>query len=113
MNQVRHDTSINLYVFLLTNAYKCPVYGRLHLVHMTSYTYLLLEGEKVEMEVHPDEIKTVAVSLKDGSIIYAVAGPSEERKLLELQMIFFLAADAGEEIKLLEQNPAIEIALAA
>ena len=80
---------------------------------MTSYTYLLLEGEKVEMEVHPDEIKTVAVSLKDGSIIYAVAGASEERKLLELQMIFFMAADADEEIKLLEQQPVIEIALAA
>ena len=80
---------------------------------MTSYTYLLLEGEKVEMEVHPDEIKTVAVSLKDGSIIYAVAGPSEERKLLELQMIFYLAADADEEIKSLEQQQVIEISLAA
>ena len=80
---------------------------------MTSYTYLLLEGEKVEMEVHPDEIKTVAVSLKDGSIIYAVAGASEERKLLELQMIFLLAADADEEIKSLEQQQVIEMALAA
>ena len=92
---------------------KPPVYGRPRLVPMTSYTYLLLEGEKVEMEVHPDEIKTVAVSLKDGSIIYAVAGPSEERKLLELQMIFFLAADADEEIKSLEQQQVIEMALAA
>ena len=80
---------------------------------MTSYTYLLLEGEKVEMEVHPDEIKTVAVSLKDGSIIYAVAGASEERKLLELQMIFFLAADADEEMKLLEQQPVLEMTMAA
>ena len=65
------------------------------------------------MEVHPDEIKTVAVSLKDGSIIYAVAGPSEERKLLELQMIFFLAAGVDEEIKSLEQQQVIEMALAA
>ena len=80
---------------------------------MTSFTYLLLEGEKVEMEVHPDEIKTVAVSLKDGSIIYAVAGPSEERKLLELQMLFFLAADAEEEMKSFEQQPVIKIAVAA
>ena len=67
----------------------------------------------MEMEVHPDEIKTVPVSLKDGSIIYAVAGPSEERKLLELQMIFFLAADADEEMKLLEQQPVLEMAMAA
>ena len=80
---------------------------------MTSFTYLLLEGEKVEMEVHPDEIKTVAVSLQDGSIIYAVAGPSEERKLLELQMLFFLAADAEEEMKSFEQQPVIKIAAAA
>ena len=65
------------------------------------------------MEVHPDEIKTVAVSLKDGSIIYAVAGPSEERKLLELQMIFFLAADADEEMKSFEQQQVIKMAVAA
>ena len=80
---------------------------------MTTFTYLLLEGEKVEMEVHPDEIKTVAVSLKDGSIIYAVAGPAEERKLLELQMIFFLAADADEEMKSFEQQQVIKMAVAA
>ena len=67
----------------------------------------------MDMEVHPDEIKTVAVSLKDGSIIYAVAGPSEERKLLELQMLFFLAADAEEEMKSFEQQPVIKIAVAA
>ena len=59
---------------------------------MSSFTYLLLEGEKVEMEVHPDEINTVAVSLDNGSVIYAVAGASEERKLLELQMILDIAS---------------------
>ena len=97
----------------MTGGSRYPAYERLRPIPMTSFTYLLLEGEKVEMEVHPDEIKTVAVSLKDGSIIYAVAGPSEERKLLELQMIFFLAADADEEIKSLEQQQVIEMALAA
>ena len=59
---------------------------------MSPFTYLLLEGEKVEMEVHPDEINTVAVSLDDESIIYAVAGASAERKLLHYQMIFDLAS---------------------
>ena len=97
----------------MTGASEYPAYERLRLIPMTSFTYLLLEGEKVEMEVHPDEIKTVAVSLKDGSIIYAVAGPSEERKLLELQMLFFLAADAEEEMKSFEQQPVIKMAVAA
>ena len=60
---------------------------------MTSYTYLLLEGEKVQMEVHPDEINTVEVNLEDGSIVYAVASEAEERKLLDWQMIFFMADD--------------------
>ena len=39
----------------------------------------------MQMEVHPDEIYTVAVSLEDGSTIYAVAGEAEEKKLISLQ----------------------------
>ena len=66
---------------------------------MSSYTYLLLEGEKVQMEVHPDEINTVEVILEDGSIVYAVASAAEERKLLDWQMIFFMADDEVEEKK--------------
>ena len=66
---------------------------------MTSYTYLLLEGEKVEMEVHPDEINTVEVTLEDGSIVYAVASSAEERKLLDWQMIFLMADDDEVEEK--------------
>ena len=52
---------------------------------MPSYTFMLLQGQKVEMEVDPGAINTVAVSLDDGSIIYAVAGESEETKLISLQ----------------------------
>ena len=66
---------------------------------MTSYTYLLLEGEKVQMEVHPDEINTVEVILGDGSIVHAVASAAEERKLLDWQMIFFMADDDEVEEK--------------
>ena len=66
---------------------------------MTSYTYLLLEGEKVQMEVHPDEINTVEVTLEDGSTVYAVASAAEERKLLDWQMIFFMAIDDEVEEK--------------
>ena len=46
---------------------------------------MLLQGDKVQLEVDPDAIKTVAVSLEDGSTIYAVAGASEEEKLISLQ----------------------------
>ena len=48
---------------------------------------MLLQGQKVQMEVHPDAINTVAVSLEDGTTIYAVAGEDEENKLITLQQI--------------------------
>ena len=46
---------------------------------------MLLRGEKVQLEVDPNAINTVAVSLEDGSIIFAVAGASEEKKLVSMQ----------------------------
>ena len=46
---------------------------------------MLLQGEKVQFEVDPSAINTVAVSLGDGSTIYAVAGASEEKKLVSMQ----------------------------
>ena len=52
---------------------------------MQYYTFMLLQGEKVQLQVDPDAINTVAVSLEDGSTIYAVAGASEEKKLISLQ----------------------------
>ena len=52
---------------------------------MQYYTFMLLQGERVQLEVDPDAINTVAVSLEDGSTIYAVAGASEEKKLISLQ----------------------------
>jgi len=52
---------------------------------MTYHTFMLLQGEKVRLEVDPNAINTVAVSLEDGSTIYAVAGASEEKKLVSMQ----------------------------
>ena len=52
---------------------------------MSYHTFMLLQGEKVRLEVDPDAINTVAVSLEDGSTIYAVAGVSEEKKLISMQ----------------------------
>ena len=55
-------------------------------IFMSRFTYLLLEGEKVEMDVNPDEINTVdAIALDDHLIIYAVASEDDQWKLLELQ----------------------------
>ena len=52
---------------------------------MAYHTFMLLQGEKVQLEVDPSSINTVAVSLEDGSTIYAVAGASEEKKLVSMQ----------------------------
>ena len=52
---------------------------------MTYHTFMLLQGEKVRFEVDPNAINNVAVSLEDGSTIYAVAGASEEKKLVSMQ----------------------------
>ena len=52
---------------------------------MPRFTYLLLEGDKMQMDVHPDEINTVPIALEDQSIIYAVLSQDDQWKLLELQ----------------------------
>ena len=52
---------------------------------MAYHTFMLLQGEKVQLEVDPNAINNVAVSLEDGSTIYAVAGASEEKKLVSMQ----------------------------
>ena len=52
---------------------------------MTYHTFMLLQGEKVQLEVDPSAINTVAVSLEDGSTIYAVAGASWQKKLVSMQ----------------------------
>ena len=67
---------------------------------MSFHTFMLLQGEKVRLEVDPDAINTVAVSLEDGSTIYAVAGVSEEKKLISMQK----RIDEEKEIVSLMQN---------
>ena len=52
---------------------------------MSRFNYLLLEGDKMQMDVHPDEINAVPIALEDQSIIYAVLSQDDQWKLLELQ----------------------------
>ena len=52
---------------------------------MSRFNCLLLEGDKMQMDVHPDEINTVPIALEDQSIVYAVLSQDDQYKLLELQ----------------------------
>ena len=57
----------------------------LRMALMSRFTYLLLEGQKMQADVHPNEINTVPIALEDHSIIYAVSSKDDQWKLLELQ----------------------------
>ena len=54
---------------------------------MPKYTFILVDGETVELDVHPDSIITEDFYLHDGRSIHAVAGEGEQEKLLSLQKI--------------------------
>ena len=54
---------------------------------MYLYTFTLLEGQKVQLEVHPDSIITEDFQLADGTIVHAVIGEEEQSKLISLQNI--------------------------
>ena len=54
---------------------------------MYLHTYMLLEGEKIQLEVHPDSIITEDFQLANGTIVHAVIGDEEQDKLLSLQKI--------------------------
>ena len=48
---------------------------------------MLLEGQKIDLEVHPGSVITTDYSQQDGTMVYAVMGQDEEDKLLALQRI--------------------------
>jgi hypothetical protein len=48
---------------------------------------MLIKGQKVQMEVHPDAIIAFPYFLDDGSIVHAVLGETEQDKLIALQQI--------------------------
>lgn len=48
---------------------------------------MLLEGQKIDLEVHPGAIITEDYSQEDGTMVYAVIGQDEEDKLIALQKI--------------------------
>lgn len=56
-------------------------------IRMHLHTFILLEGEKIQLEVHPDAVITEDFQLADGTVVHAVIGEEEQRKLMSLQNI--------------------------
>ena len=54
---------------------------------MTLYCYMLLEGQKVSLGVHPDAVLTQDYSLADGTLVHVIVGEEEQSKLFALQVI--------------------------
>ena len=54
---------------------------------MKPYCYMLLEGQKVSLGVHPDSVITQDYSLEDGTLVHVIVGEEEQSKLFALQVI--------------------------
>ena len=54
---------------------------------MKPYCYMLLEGQKVSLGVHPDSVITQDYSLADGTLVHVIVGEEEQSKLFALQAI--------------------------
>ena len=54
---------------------------------MKPYCYMLLEGQKVSLGVHPDSVITEDYSLPDGTSVHVIVGEEEQDKLFALQGI--------------------------
>ena len=54
---------------------------------VTHYCYMLLEGQKVSLGVHPDAVLTQDYSLPDGTAVHVIVGEEEQDKLFALQGI--------------------------
>ena len=54
---------------------------------MNSYCYMLLNGQKVSLRVHPDAVIAEDYSLPDGTAVLVIVGEEELDKLFALQGI--------------------------
>ena len=61
--------------------------GETPLPGMNHYCYMLLEGQKVSLGVHPDAVITEDYSLPDGTSVHVIVGEEEQDKLFALQGI--------------------------
>lgn len=58
--------------------------SRFAFVVVTAYCYLLSEGQKVMLDVHPDSVLTWDYQGDDGTNVHVVIGQEEEQKLLAI-----------------------------
>ena len=54
---------------------------------MKPYCYMLLEGQKVSLGVHPDSLITQDFSIADGTLAHVIVGEEEQDKSFALQGI--------------------------
>ena len=54
---------------------------------LSPYVYMLSEGQKVSMDVHPDAVITEDFYLDANEVVHVVIGQEEEEKLVALQKI--------------------------
>tara|TARA_B100000161_G_C33545875_1_gene413008 strand:- start:406 stop:630 length:225 start_codon:yes stop_codon:yes gene_type:complete len=64
-----------------------PAFGVTTLPGMNTHCYMLLEGQKVSLRVHPDAVITEDYSLSDGTSVHVIVGEEEQDKLFALQGI--------------------------
>ena len=62
-----------------------PACGATPFQGMNHYCYMLLEGRKVSLGVHPDSVITEDYSLPDGAAVHVIVGEEEQDKLFALQ----------------------------
>ena len=64
-----------------------PAFGATTLPGMNTHCYMLLEGQKVSLRVHPDAVIAEDYSLSDGTSVHVIVGEEEQDKLFALQGI--------------------------
>ena len=79
--------SVKLFVLWVLFLLLPSACGLTPLQGMNHYCYMLLEGQKVSLGVHPDSVITQDYSLPDGTAVHVIVGEEEQDKLFALQGI--------------------------
>ena len=79
--------SVKLFVLCVLFLLLPSACGLTPLQGINHYCYMLLEGQKVSLEVHPDSVITQDYSLPDGTAVHVIVGEEEQDKLFALQGI--------------------------
>ena len=79
--------SVKLFVLCVLFLILPSACGLTPLQGMNHYCYMLLEGQKVSLGVHPDSVIAQDYSLADGTLVHVIVGEEEQSKLPALQVI--------------------------